>query len=202
MSVSTYPTTNYPSSHFVESAGCVIFHLPSARICLLKYLFRNHWVLPKGRRNLHEPRTTTALREVQEETGYACKLLPVIALTRCPPAVETGEYVPDVPRSDGEMTEPFMLVVRDTTSATSKKHDVFGSEKSVKLIWWYVAKYEGNIEHNTQDPAPKAEEQFGVEWFPYEDAVRQLNYESDRDVVRRAIDAVNTTFQAQFSKKQ
>ncbi|KAI9662890.1 MAG: hypothetical protein M1821_007937 [Bathelium mastoideum] len=205
MSTSALPTTLYPASHFVESAGCIIFHLASAQICLIRHLERDHWLLPKGRRNLHESRPTASLREVQEETGYACRLLPITMRTRCPPAVGLGAddpNHPDLPRDEREITEPFMLMVRDTTTATCTKDDVFGDAKSVKLIWWYVATYEGNIEHGPENRAPKAEEWGEVAWFGYQAAIEKLSFETDREVTRSAIDIVKLTYPAGDPEKE
>ena len=195
MAVSALPTTTYPASHFLESAGCVIFHLSSAHICLQKYLReQDRWILPKGRRNLNESRPCAALREVKEETGYACRLLPVTMQTRCPPADDDDPNVPDLPREESRITEPFMLMVRDTTAATASKSDLFGEEESVKLIWWYVAVYEGNIDQTSQGLSPKGEDWYSVEWFSYRDAVERLSFETDREVVRRAIEIVEATY--------
>ena len=115
--------------------------------------------------------------------------------TRCPPAneAESEVFVPDLPRDEDDITEPFMLMVRDTTAVTSTKPDVFGDEQTVKLIWWYVASYDGPVDHTSRSPAPQAEEGFNVEWVAYDDAVQRLSFETDREVVRRAIDVVSNS---------
>ena len=48
---STFPTTQLPSSQFVESAGAVLFHLSTRQICHFPPLPNIGWLLPKGRRN-------------------------------------------------------------------------------------------------------------------------------------------------------
>jgi 8-oxo-dGTP pyrophosphatase MutT (NUDIX family) len=85
MAESNFPTRQYPSSDFVESCGAIIFDLshPShKRICLSNIIAENKWILVKGRRNINESRRDTALREMYEETGYRCKLLPSLMPTR------------------------------------------------------------------------------------------------------------------------
>ncbi|KAL7954557.1 hypothetical protein V8C34DRAFT_317196 [Trichoderma compactum] len=74
MAGSHFESQQYTSESFVESAGG-----------------RDECVLPKGRRNCGETYRETALREVTEETGFACRLLPVNMDARMPPAVETEQ---------------------------------------------------------------------------------------------------------------
>ncbi|KAF2235527.1 hypothetical protein EV356DRAFT_500020 [Viridothelium virens] len=192
-------TVTYPSTNFVESAGCILFHLRTRRICLLYHHKRAQWLLPKGRRDLSEPRSVTALRETREESGYEGRLLPVTLLTRClDPALETaaGQYVPDVPRRAEGATEPFMLMVRDTTQtgkAGAARASGLMQGNSVKLIWWYVAEYGGEL---GEGAVAAGEAQFGVWWFAYDEAVGKLSFEADREVVKKAIDVVRETYHA------
>lgn len=57
-------------------------------------------------------------------------------------------------------------------------------EEDVKLIWWFIA--EVNDDGEVEEP----EEGYGVGWFGYDDAVQKLTYQTDRDVVQRAIEIV------------
>ena len=76
---------------FLESAGAIIFHLSTGKICVLHHLNKNEYILAKGRRNCGETRHQAALREFTEETGFSCHLLPLNMLTRAPPQIETEQ---------------------------------------------------------------------------------------------------------------
>jgi 8-oxo-dGTP pyrophosphatase MutT (NUDIX family) len=71
MATSSYPTRQYTSSPFVESAGAILFRPATYQVCLIHYLSKNEWLLPKGRRNLGERRHEAVLSETREETGYS-----------------------------------------------------------------------------------------------------------------------------------
>ena len=105
MATSRLPTTHYTSSQFIESTGAILFHLSKRAICLVHLLDRDEWVLAKGRRAYGESRQQTALREATEETGYQCRLLPLIMATRLTPEIET-EHTPDMPRTFTDVCEP------------------------------------------------------------------------------------------------
>ncbi|KAF2839835.1 hypothetical protein M501DRAFT_1010858 [Patellaria atrata CBS 101060] len=122
---SRFSSSQYFSDSFVESAGAVLFRLSTREICILHLLSRDEYVLPKGRRNCGETRQNAAVREVREETGYVCRILPVNISTRNPPAMET-EHVPDEPRLHEHTREPFALQVRRLGDG-------------MKVVWWYVA---------------------------------------------------------------
>ncbi|KAG9504887.1 hypothetical protein J7337_004866 [Fusarium musae] len=69
MTTSRFETESFTADHLVESAGTVLFRLSTREICIIRHLQRNEYLLPKGRRNLHESRQATAIRETTEETG-------------------------------------------------------------------------------------------------------------------------------------
>ena len=177
MATSFFPTSQYTSENFVESAGVIPFHLAKKQICLVYLSARNEWLLAKGRRNCGESRHQAALREVYEETGLQCHLLPVTMPSRTPPAIEAAPS-PDVVRTYDRITEPFMVTIRQLEG---------GSQ--VKLIYWYIGAVDEEMEGN--DAAP--EEQFRMAWFGFEEALQKLTYSLDRDVVRTAIGIVEAT---------
>lgn len=111
MATSRFESEQYFSENFVESVGAVLFRLSTREVCIVYLRSRDEYILAKGRRNLGESRKATALREVMEETGYACRILPVAIWTRNPPAVEMG-LVPDEPRLHADAQEPFALQYR------------------------------------------------------------------------------------------
>ena len=188
MAVSTYPTTQYPSEQFVESSGAILFNLtktdsnsdsdpPSPQVCLIHYLPKNEWMLAKGRRNCHESRRDAALREVEEETGYKCRLHPVTMDTRAPGIHEANDVSDQARRYPG-LTEPFMLTVREM------------GDGGVKLIWWFVAVVDGipgDGDGNGSVPVGAGESDFRAEFFTFKEALRRLSFRNDRDVLERAI---------------
>ncbi|CAF1081002.1 unnamed protein product [Rotaria sordida] len=70
---------NLLSHQFVLSAGAILIRKSTREVCLVHVLDdAGEWVLPKGRKNMNETRSETALRETYEETGYHCSLMPLI----------------------------------------------------------------------------------------------------------------------------
>lgn len=178
MAISRFITSQYSSEQFVESAGAILFRLSTKEICLLHLLQSDEYVLAKGRRNCQESTQQTAVRELMEETGYRCRLLPVTISTRAPPAIET-EQMADVPRTLSNITEPFFLQIRQS------------SENNVKLIWWYVAALDK--EHN-EDSKEKEELNFKAQFYNYEEALEKLTFQADRDMIKKAIEIVQASY--------
>ncbi|WYZ44147.1 hypothetical protein EsH8_VII_000583 [Colletotrichum jinshuiense] len=179
MATSNFVIRQYPSETFVESCGAIVFDMSEdpTKVCLLHHLARDEWLLAKGRRNCGESRHEAAVREVLEETGFRCSLLPVNMSTRAP-APDDAADAPDIPAARRGITEPFMLTTRSIDRGAG-----------VKLIWWYVATVEGG--HATRETP--GEPQFMASFFSCNEAVEKLTFESDREVLRKAIDLVKQT---------
>ena len=126
-----------------------------------------------------ETRKQAALREVNEETGYQCRILPVTMSCRAPPAVES-EPSPDVARVYENSTEPFSLQIRR-----------LDTEGNVKLIWWFVAAVDEVGGFSGERPG---EEQFEVGFYGYQEALDKLTFQGDRDLVEQAIAMVKATY--------
>lgn len=169
MAASQWQTEQYTAADYVESVGAIVFNLAQRKVCLVHYAKRNEWLLAKGRRNLGQTRQQAAIREIAEETGHQCRILPLRMTTRNPPAVETEQHYPDEPRVHESACEPFMLTCRQLDES-----------KGLKVIWWYVAAVDEGVE------GEGGEEQFKAGWFSFEDAVERLTFELDRDVLREA----------------
>ncbi|UKZ82701.1 hypothetical protein TrVFT333_010496 [Trichoderma virens FT-333] len=175
MAASRFKSEMFTADKFVESAGTVLFRLSTREICILHLIQRDEYVLPKGRRNLGESRQATAIRETTEETGVPCYLLPVDLVSRVCPAIET-EDVPDEPRLFKGACEPIALQQRRI------------GDGEVKLIWWFVAAV------NEGEPLGRHEEHnFEVEFYSYDEVLRKLTFEDDRELVNRAVHLVNAT---------
>jgi len=67
----------YSSEKTLRGAGVVIYHLASSRVVLGWNGQKKRWFLPRGRCDIDEDIKQTATREGFEETGYACRLLPL-----------------------------------------------------------------------------------------------------------------------------
>lgn len=178
MAVSRFESEQYTSTAFVESAGAIVFRLSTREVCVLHLLERDEYVLAKGRRNCGESRHDAAIREIAEESGFSCRLLPLNMFTRAPPAVET-EQLGDEARFYTGICEPFNLQLRRL------------EEGDVKLIWWYIAAV--NEDQPFREDLQE-KEKFAVEFHSYTDVLEKLTFQMDRDMVRRAIEIVTDTY--------
>ena len=141
-------------------------------------------MLAKGRRNIGESRHQAALREMKEETGYSCHILPLTMTTRAPPAIEIGQCA-DVSRVHENVCEPFMLTYRQLDARPASLEMVRTNEgRNVKIIWWYIAAIDEAAEVGA------GEEQFDVRLVSFEEAVGLLTFEDDREIVRKAIEII------------
>ena len=176
MAAPRYPTQQHFAGDFVISAGCVLFrHNPSSsalEICILHQLSRDEWLLPKGRKDRGESIEQAALRETYEETGYRCELWPQRMPTRAPaPGVDNvfrREIVED-------LVEPIGVTIRHLS-------------RRVKLIFWFIAKVEDGVDK--VDGTQMATENFDSIFLGAKEAADRLTFESDREIVRRALDLV------------
>jgi 8-oxo-dGTP pyrophosphatase MutT (NUDIX family) len=179
MAQSNHPTTNHPSTHFLESAGCIQF-IPSTppKVIVVHHAQRDPkqggaYLLAKGRRNINESRAKCALRETMEETGLKCRLLSIRLQSRQCPQLAEGEveegFTEDKVRVYDDTQEPFMLTERRL-------------ESGLKLIWWYIA-----VVEEQQPGGLKAEEGLTATPLEFDKAVKELKYECDRDVLRAAV---------------
>lgn len=143
---------------------------------MLYHRQRHEYILAEGRRNCGESRRSAALRELAEETGFSCQLLPLTMPTRAPPAIEI-EQLDDEPRTFTGISEPFALQMRRL------------GQDDLKLIWWYVAAIDENKPPNAH---LQEAENYQVEFCNYTEVLKRLTFQMDRDMVERAIDLVVT----------
>jgi 8-oxo-dGTP pyrophosphatase MutT (NUDIX family) len=125
------------ASQFLISCGTVLLRSPlppntaDTKVVLIRSLRgsanRKNIVLPKGRSEPGEPPAVTALRETQEETGYACELLP-LAIPSAQPNVASVN------------TEPLAIQTRIIPSG------------QLKLVYFFAATTKGSMgEHSEED---------------------------------------------------
>ena len=178
MAAPRYPTEQYIAGDFVISAGCILFrHNPSSsllEICILHHLDRHEWLLPKGRKDRGESIEQAALRETYEETGYRCMLWPQRIPTRAPAPGVDNVYRTQIV---DDLVEPIGVTIRHLS-------------KGVKVIFWFIAKVEDGVDkvNGTQ----MATENFDSTFVDAEEAADRLTFESDREIVRRALEVVTT----------
>ncbi|KAF9475373.1 hypothetical protein BDN70DRAFT_814202 [Pholiota conissans] len=177
------PTLQYLSGNFILSAGCVLFrNRPPERanaststleVCILHQLTKNEWLLPKGRKDRGETLEQAAVRETYEETGYPCHLWPQRMPTLAPaPGVSDVHHVEVV----DNMTEPFVVTVRDRGSGRAK------------LIFWYIALAENGVEK--VEGSQMENENFDSSFFDIPTALGRLTFQKDREIVQQAVDIV------------
>jgi 8-oxo-dGTP pyrophosphatase MutT (NUDIX family) len=182
MATSPYSTTQYTSEQFVESCGAILFDLSDSqnkKVCLIYHHAGNEWLFAKGRRNCGESRHKAALREVREETGYHAHLYLVTMYTRAPPIDEQG-HMPDKPRSYQDLTEPFMVTIRQLGG---------DSVNDVKIIWWYIAALDEGV---VAGCGGAVEEEFMPKLFSLSEAKKMLSFQNDIAVLEKAIKLVES----------
>ncbi|KAF1975099.1 NUDIX domain-containing protein, partial [Bimuria novae-zelandiae CBS 107.79] len=180
MATSTVQTKALSSENFVESCGAVLFdlsNLSDIKVCLIQHRDRGEWHFAKGRRNQNEARKDAAIREVMEETGFRCRLLPVTMPTRAT-AEDAHADVQDKPQVCKNLTEPFMCHIRNL------KHG-----KGTKIIWWFIAALEDD-EDNAKLPG---EDKWLPALLPWRGALNTLTFQNDRELLQKALQLLQNT---------
>ena len=181
MAASTLQTKVISSEKFVESCGAVLFELSDftdVKVCLIQHKDDGTWHFAKGRRNQGETRKNAAVREVMEETGFRCRLLPVTISTRAT-RIDAHADVLDKAVLCKDLTEPFMCHIRTLKNG-----------KGTKFIWWYIAVLE---EDGGQDKLP-GEDKWVPMFLPFDMALKTLTFENDRQTLQKAFDIMQITF--------
>ncbi|KAH6918469.1 NUDIX hydrolase domain-like protein, partial [Coprinopsis sp. MPI-PUGE-AT-0042] len=184
----------YPSSHFVLSAGSVLFrHDPTTRclqICLVHHTKRGWWILPKGRKDQHEDMATTAIRETHEETGYPCELFPCVMPTRAPaPGANLDPWT--ILQGEEAICEPFAVTTRNL------------KDGSLKMIWWYLSWLKEGCEGEKGERTyvGAGEEGYESRWCDIEEALEIMKgSEAFEDVVKRAVGLVQRQLEVNARK--
>lgn len=197
------------SHEFVNCAGSVLFRRDASgappQVCILHNRKNGQYVLPKGRQDIGEAPSQTAIRETCEETGNRCQFLPVQMTTRATPP---DQDVEDEPREIKDCTEPFALTVRKARSG------------SVKLIWWYITLYTTESPDERDGPTQTASEDYEAVWCtiqPDDGVLRgdelkagitaenaacsiaaRLSLEKDGEVLKKAVQLVTQTYPQWF----
>lgn len=174
-------TKTISSEKFVESCGAILFdlaNLPDIKVCLIQHKDSEEWHFAKGRRNQHESRKDAAIREVIEETGFRCRLLPLTMPTRATP-FDAHADIPDKAKVCENLEEPFMCQIRTLKAG-----------KGTKIIWWFIAALEGDL---GREKLP-GEEKWLPAFKPWQDALNALTFQNDREMLQKALSLLQMTF--------
>jgi 8-oxo-dGTP pyrophosphatase MutT (NUDIX family) len=181
MAASTHQTKTISSEKFVESCGAILFDLANLldiKVCLVQHKDSGEWYFAKGRRNQGESRKDAAIREVMEETGFRCRLLPLTMPTRTT-LVDAHADVPDKAHVCENLTEPFMCQIRTLKNG-----------KGTKIIWWYIAALEEDV---GKDKLP-GEDKWLPAFKPWHSALNALTFQNDREMLQKALSLLQMTF--------
>lgn len=189
MAAPRYPTQQLLAGQFVVSAGSVLFRLNSQRqtpsestatavpqleICILHQTRRDEWLLPKGRKDRGESVEDAAIRETYEETGYKCTLWPQRMPTRAPAPGVFDIHVPEVVE---DLVEPVAVTIRQ-----------LGKRRGVKIVYWFISLAEEGVEK--VEGSQMENESFESRFMKPEEAIARLTFQSDRELVLKALDIV------------
>ncbi|KAF2447485.1 NUDIX domain-containing protein, partial [Karstenula rhodostoma CBS 690.94] len=180
MAASTLQTKTISSEKFVESCGAILFdlaNLSDIKVCLIQHKASGEWLFAKGRRNQNESRKDAAIREVMEETGFRCRLLPLTMATRATPA-DAHADVPDKAQVCENLAEPFMCQIRTLKGG-----------KGTKIIWWFIAALEGDM---GRDKLP-GEDNWLPTFEPWRSALNTLTFQNDRELLQKALSLLQMT---------
>ena len=188
----------YSSEDFVLSAGALPFLITPGsplKVCLVHHTRTDEWLLAKGRKDEGESLECAAVREVLEETGYTCHLLPISIPTRAtiPASIAGNLYQPDCVRLASQCSEPFAISTRYSKERTG----------NIKLVFWYIASLDLDSESLTTLGLPGGPgtgthmeaEGFGkAALFEIDEAMEKLKYEGQREVLRLGVKLLKAGF--------
>jgi 8-oxo-dGTP pyrophosphatase MutT (NUDIX family) len=144
------------------------------QICILRHTETNHFVLPKGRKDVKESLEHAAVRETFEESGFPCELLP------CPMSIRAPNpelYIGLRPHIEAASEEPFTMTI------TTQK------DGSLKLIFWYLMRVLSNSAprmERTQMP----NEDFDSMFVDAREGINMLTKPEYQNVARSAVELV------------
>ena len=149
---------------FAICAGTVPLDVAHRRALVLHDLPTNEYLLSKGHKDAGETLEAAAIRETEEELGYACKLLPHSLATN---ATEL---------KGKQHTEPIAVQQRTRDGIR-------------KLIFWYVTSV--TEKDKTKQQLGDGED-FETVWVVWDELDKVLTFEDDRKIASCAVGAVTS----------
>ncbi|KAL4779200.1 hypothetical protein BJX76DRAFT_341375 [Aspergillus varians] len=90
------------------------------------------------------------------------------------PQLDDPDDVPDEPRLAPDLNETFMLTVRE-----------LDGKSDVKIGWWFITAVDDD-----SITVPAGSGDFRVGFFDYDEAVQKLTFQTDREILLKAISLV------------
>ncbi|KAF8628584.1 hypothetical protein AX17_005980 [Amanita inopinata Kibby_2008] len=91
LSTPTVPDSGWCASDFLLGAGMVIVQQTTHKVVVINEPEKQHWFLPRGRKDIGESLEHAALREAYEESGYRVESLPLYTFTQAPSSRHDGD---------------------------------------------------------------------------------------------------------------
>jgi ADP-ribose pyrophosphatase YjhB (NUDIX family) len=155
------------ASNFVISCGTVTLDLQQSKALLIRWQNPGGGIelmLPKGRKNIGETLEGAALRETEEETGYAASLLPLPV-----PTLATSD---GTSKQDNLTTEPVSVTER-------YRGDVW------KIIFWFAAQADSTS--RPQRGVVQESEDFETVWEHLSSVAELVTHDADRKVLMEVL---------------
>lgn len=160
-----------------RSAGGVVYRKTGDTLEFLigKHSGYHKWVLPKGMVEKGETLEETALREVFEEVGVRAKIVDMAPL-------KTIEYFYFADLGEIANKNPH---TEDTTRRVIKYQEEGGGKVRIhKSVTYYLMEVESDEQSHGWEMSER-------KWLSYEDALKTLEFESEREVLQVAGKTLN-----------
>lgn len=156
------------------SAGGVVYRDGGELWLVGKHSGYHKWVLPKGLIEVGETKEQAAVREVEEETGIKAKIVLDKAID-----VENYEYQADF--SEGKVSSGGIERRVKTYQESG------GTQEWVKKeVTFFLMEYEAGDVNN------HSFEMEEVAWFSYEEALNKLEFEGEKQALKKAYKEVKS----------
>lgn len=147
------------------SAGGIVFK--NSQVLLTKHSQNKHWSFPKGLIDPGQTSKEAAIREVKEEGGVEVEILDKVGYSKY--VYTLNGPARNASQSDARLPE---------TGTVGQA----GGEKIFKVVTYFLMKYKNG------DPKNHDFEVEEAGWYGVDEALKQLTFSQDKDLLRKAID--------------